>query len=196
MDMVLAHLRNPTLEQLLTYHSILVWSNACFHDPESLGDVLADAADEGIGVVLCAYSARTSGEAAERGMAVAGRLWQQYRPCTRGYVESGTELVLVPNRRTLEAHPECREILEGASGFSGGQESVHQALERLNGVEMALTVAEWSNAVPAVLVNLPTGRRRSGVVVWNCRPGSSDVSEHGWKAGQSITCSMLLKCLV
>ena len=30
------------------------------------------------------------------------------------------------------------------------------------------------------MVNLPFGKRKAGVVVWNCRPGSSDVSEHGW----------------
>lgn len=104
-----------------------VWSNASFHDPESLGDVLADAVDEGIGVVLCAYAARASGEASERGMALAGRLWQQYRPCTRGFVESGVELLLVPAQRTLEARPECAAVLEGTDGFSGGKESVHQA---------------------------------------------------------------------
>ena len=105
-----------------------MWSNASFQDPESLADVLADAADEGIGVVLCAYAARASGEAAERGMALAGRLWQQYRPCTRGAVESGAELQLVPARRTLEARPECVAVLEGTEGFSGGKESVHQVL--------------------------------------------------------------------
>ena len=113
-------------EACLSVH-IQVWSNASFHDPESLGDVLADAVDEGIGVVLCAYAARATAEAAERGMALAGRLWQQYRPCTRGFVESGIELLLVPARRTLEEHPECAAVLEGAAGFSAGKESVHQA---------------------------------------------------------------------
>ena len=48
VDVVLAQLRNPSLEQILTFHSVLVWSNANFHDSESLGDVLADAADEGV----------------------------------------------------------------------------------------------------------------------------------------------------
>jgi len=38
--------------QLLTFHSVLVWSNANFHEPESLGDVLADAADEGVGACV------------------------------------------------------------------------------------------------------------------------------------------------
>ena len=51
-------------------------------------------------------------------------------------------------------------------------------------VPTAVTIAEWSNAVPAILANLPSGRRTAAVVVWNCRPGSSDVSEHGWSAGK------------
>ena len=58
-----------------------------------------------------------------------------------------------------------------------------QTLEKLAGVSTAVTIAEWSNAVPAILANLPSGRRRAAIVVWNCRPGSSDVSEHGWRAG-------------
>jgi hypothetical protein len=33
VELVLAHERNPSLEQLLTFHSVLVWSNAEFHDP-------------------------------------------------------------------------------------------------------------------------------------------------------------------
>ena len=58
-----------------------------------------------------------------------------------------------------------------------------QVLERLASVPTAVTTAERSNALLAVLANLPAGPRRAAVVVWNCRPGSSDVSEHGWRAG-------------
>ena len=43
-----------------------------------------------------------------------------------------------------------------------------------------MTVAEWSNKVPALVVNLPAGRRKARVVVFNGRPGSAEVSAHGW----------------
>lgn len=40
----------------------MVWSNANFHAAEALGDVLADAADEGVGVVICCYSMKEADE--------------------------------------------------------------------------------------------------------------------------------------
>ena len=36
--------------------SVLLWSNADFHDPEALGDVLADAVEGGVGIVVGAYA--------------------------------------------------------------------------------------------------------------------------------------------
>ena len=204
VDVVLANLRNPSLEQILTFHSVLVWSNADFHEPESLGDVLADAADEGIGVVLCAYSLKEN----DTKMCIQGRLKLQYLPVTLGYIEGGQELTMKPNKAQLEQYPKCLPILDGVTELSGGPESMHLTLERKYGVINTVQVADWSNRVPALVVNLPYGKRKASIVVWNCRPGSSDVSSHGWTAsghGQRLMFNMLkfatasateAKCLV
>eukprot|EP00802_Teleaulax_amphioxeia_P007487 Tamp_07493.p1 GENE.Tamp_07493~~Tamp_07493.p1 ORF type:complete len:636 (-),score=154.54 Tamp_07493:192-2099(-) len=179
VDVVLANLRNPSLEQILTFHSVLIWSNADFHEPESLGDVLADAADEGIGVVLCAYCLKAD----DNKMCVGGRLKLQYLPVSLGYIEGGQELRLKANKAQLEQYPKCQPIMEGVTELSGGPESMHLTLERKYGVINTVQVADWSNRVPAVVAYLPIGKRKASIVVWNCRPGSSDVSAHGWRAG-------------
>jgi hypothetical protein len=204
VDVVLAHMRNPSLEQILTFHSVLVWSNADFHEPESLGDVLADAADEGVGIVLCAYALKAN----DLKMCVRGRLQLQYLPVSLGFVEGGQELTMKANERQLQQYPKCQAILEGVSELSGGGESMHLTIERKYGVINTVQVADWSNRVPAVVVNLPYAKRKASVIVWNCRPGSSDVSAHGWRSkghGQRLMFNMLkfatastteAKCLV
>lgn len=175
VDVVLAHLRNPSFETLLTYHSVMVWSNANFHAAEALGDVLADAADEGVGVVICCYSMKE----ADEGVGISGRI-VSYLPCTFGYVQGGEELTLQPNTKQLQEWPKTAPIMEGVEKLSGGPESMHLSIEKKIGVFSAVTVANWSNRVPAVVVNLAAGKRQAAVVVWNCRPGSSAVSQHGW----------------
>ena len=204
VDVVLANNRNPSLEQILTFHSVLVWSNADFHEPESLGDVLADAADEGIGIVLCAYCLKAN----DNKMCVGGRLKLQYLPVTLGFIEGGQELTIKANANQLKQYPKCAPIMDGVNELSGGAESMHLTLERKYGVMNTVQVADWSNRVPAVIVNLPFGKRKAGIVIWNCRPGSSDVSAHGWRSkghGQRLMFNMLkfatasdteAKCLV
>jgi hypothetical protein len=204
VDVVLANNRNPSLEQILTFHSVLVWSNADFHESESLGDVLADAADEGIGIVLCAYCLKANDDK----MCVGGRLKLQYLPVTLGFVEGGQELTMKVNANQLKQYPKCAPIMDGVSELSGGPESMHLTLERKYGVMNTVQVADWSNRVPAVVVNLPFAKRKASIIVWNCRPGSSDVSAHGWRSkghGQRLMFNMLkfatasateAKCLV
>lgn len=95
---------------------MLVWSNEAFHDAEALGDVLADAIDEGVGVVLCAYTmklhdkvtqapARGGGgfpggaplacafapadAAGAQDTSIGGRLESQYLPINMGYIAGG-----------------------------------------------------------------------------------------------------------
>ena len=141
VDIVLAHLRNPSLEQILTFHSVLVWSNADFHESESLGDVLADAADEGVGIVLCAYCLKAS----DKKMCVGGRLALQYLPVSQGFIEGGEELKMKPNEGQLKLYPKCQPLLEGVTELSGGKESMHLTMERKYGVMSAVQVADWSN---------------------------------------------------
>ncbi|EKX49940.1 hypothetical protein GUITHDRAFT_135627 [Guillardia theta CCMP2712] len=176
VDIFLAHLRNPSLEQLLTYHSVLLWSNADFHDPEALGDVLADAVEGGVGIVVGAYALNDG----EGRMCVSGRLLQ-FMPCHAGRVSGGQELTLRRCEAQLARFPKCGEMLEGVRSFSGGEESMHQSLEKKVGMDCSVLVAEWSSGAPLVLVSLPEGKRKGKVVVWNCRPGSSDASFYGWR---------------
>ena len=49
----------PTLAELQNYDAVLVYSNRMYNDPEALGDVLADYADNGGGVVVAAFSWNT-----------------------------------------------------------------------------------------------------------------------------------------
>ena len=163
-----------------------VWSNACFHDQESLGDVLADAVDEGIGVVLCAYAARATGEAAERGMALGGRLWQQYRPCTRGFVESGIELRLIPSLRTLKQHPECAAVLEGTAGFSGGKESVHQVLTQAAIMQRARSIVHNHNFF--LTSNLPNNFFLQNLLLVSQQESMTCYKKNGAGLGAVICC--------
>jgi len=202
VECVLAHLRTPSFEQIRNFHSVLVWSNAEFDNSEALGDVLADAADEGVGVVLCAYAMKLH----DKKIGLAGRLASQYLPVAQGYIAGGEELTLRPYTKGLEDHPEVAPILEGVTQFSGGSESMHLTVEKKVGLASSVTVAMWSNNHPAVVVNLPAGRRRGKVVIFNGRPGSSSVSAHGWTGqGQRLMFNMLkfatatkteAKCLV
>lgn len=47
---------NPTLEEMLQYDAILIFSDARFHDPEVLGNRLADYVDHGKGVVFATFA--------------------------------------------------------------------------------------------------------------------------------------------
>ena len=93
---------------------------------ESLGDILADAVDEGTGCVLCPYAIN----AAESKNRIGGRI-TNYLPCTLGFIEGGIELTMVKNKAVLAAHPECAEILEGVNVLSGGRESMHMTINQV-----------------------------------------------------------------
>jgi hypothetical protein len=159
VDVVLAHQRTPSFEQIRNFHrcspapaagaraarvpgpprarsdpraahSVLVWSNEAFHDAEALGDVLADAIDEGVGVVLCAYTMKLHDKVTQppraRGprfpggaplacacapadaagaqeTSIGGRLESQYLPINMGSIAGGE----VPPRAHVP-HPALR----------------------------------------------------------------------------------------
>lgn len=87
---------------------------------------MADAADEGTGVVLCPYAVN----AAENKNRIGGRIIN-YLPCTLGFIEGGTELKIKRNTREMESHPEVASILDGVSVLSGGRESMHMTIEQV-----------------------------------------------------------------
>jgi hypothetical protein len=56
VDVFDAHTATPTLGQLLAYDAVMTWSSDSFHNPNLLGDVLADYVDQGRGVVQTIFS--------------------------------------------------------------------------------------------------------------------------------------------
>lgn len=123
---------------------------------------------------------------------ISGRLASQYMPVAFGYIAGGEELKLRPYVKGLEDHPEVAPVLEGVTEFSGGSESMHLTVEKKVGLASAVTVAQWSNNIPAIVVNLPAGRRKGKIAIFNGRPGSAEVSAHGWTGhGQRLLFNML-----
>jgi hypothetical protein len=157
----------PTLNQLSSYRSVLVYSDAGFNDNVAMGDVLADYADEGGGVVLATFSFYQSG-----GLGIQGRLrTEDYLPFTSASQSSGSSLILI---KDLPQHP----LLFDVASFDGGNASYHNSpIAIANG---ATLVASWSNGQPLV------GARQASlgrVVGLNFYPPSSDALGNGWAAG-------------
>jgi len=59
IDLYDVNQNTPTLAELQDYDAVLVYSNRIYDDPELLGDVLADYADNGGGVVVAVFSWNT-----------------------------------------------------------------------------------------------------------------------------------------
>ena len=70
----------PSLEQLSDYDMVVVWSNYQFSDPVGMGNVLADYADEGGGVVIQQFSFGA-------GWNMQGRLMDEYSPFNAGPIQ-------------------------------------------------------------------------------------------------------------
>ena len=152
----------PTLAELQQYSAVLVFRNSNFSDNTALGDVLADYADAGGGVVVATF-AFNSGTLS--GRIVSGG----YLPFTQGSQTSGTPLTLIPD---VPAHP----ILAGVNSFNGGSNSFHDTISLTAG---AFQVAHWSNDVPLVATKQPTTGKIVGL---NFYPPSSDYASGDWVA--------------
>lgn len=154
----------PTLAELKTYKSVLVYSDAAYYDPVALGNVLADYVDSGGGVVVATFSYSTSF------YGIGGRLVTgNYLPLTIAGDSSGTALTMVP---VLPTHP----ILQGVASFGGGSASYHEASTTTAG---ATSIANWNNGQPLIAVKA-TGPGH--VVALNFYPPSSDARSDFWAA--------------
>jgi subtilisin family serine protease len=69
----------PSLDQLMDYEAVVVWSNYVFYDPVGMGDVLADYADNGGGVVLHQFCFGS-------GWNLDGRMMNEYCPLSPGSI--------------------------------------------------------------------------------------------------------------
>jgi hypothetical protein len=145
----------PTLAQLQQYNAVLVYSDSAFSDPTGFGNVLADFADAGGGVVLATFDFDTP---------LAGRFATDgYYPLTIGGSTHGTLQSLV---KDLPAHP----ILNGVNSFNGGSESWRDMVTPSTGSTL---VAHWTDGLPLVVTKQPTIGR---IVALNFFPPSSDSS--------------------
>jgi bacillopeptidase F len=128
----------PTVDQLLPYDVVQVWSNYVFADAGALGDVLAEYVNVGGAVVLSEFSFYN-------GWAMGGGLMSDYSPLGVG---SNCYSPV-----SLGVYDPSSPIMAGVTTLSDGAYSTDPPLQ--NG---ALVVAEWDNGTPCVAVSGVTPR--------------------------------------
>ena len=156
----------PTLAQLNQYNAVMVWSNYFLSNPTGLGDLLADYADGGGGVVINVFAFFPSPGTGIGGRIVSGG----YIPFTLGSYTFGPNLTLVPDQPS-------HAILIGVSSFDGGALSMRHLLTPNAGSTL---VAHWSDGTPLISTKQLTAGR---IVGQNFFPGSSSVGGGYWQAG-------------
>jgi len=166
VDVINVRTQLPTLDLLCNYNSVMFFSYHGF-DQVTVGNVLADYADMGGGVVVCAYTNCGKGNKLE------GR-WGKgaYDPVLAG--TTSRDVMLKLGKVHFPDHP----ILRGITSFSGGYQSSHG-----NGKlhPDARTIAEWTNGRPLV-VEKEGEKGGGGLVALNMYPPSADGATGGWDA--------------
>jgi len=157
---------SPTLLTLLAYDAALVVSDGGFADAAGLGNLIADYADAGGGVVVCTFSYHSPGGA----LTLAGRMsTDNYLPFTGTGQSSNTGGYLA----VQPAHP----ILAGVNSFSNGTSGY------MNTVTLAPNadrVAYFSDGVTELIATMETnGTRVAGL---NFYPPSSDIRADFWSS--------------
>ena len=156
----------PTLTQLRSYQSVLVYSDFPFNNNIAMGNVLADYIDQGGGVALATFAFYSGAGPGIQGRLVSGA----YLPFTTGTQSSGTTQTLVAD---LPSHP----LLDGVASFNGGTSSFHNS-------PIAITagstlVAHWSNGQPLVGARDMAPGRIAGL---NFFPPSNNARSDFWLA--------------
>ncbi len=157
----------PTLAQLRSYSSVLVYSDLAFNDEVAMGNVLADYVDQGGGVVMSTFAFATAASYGIQGRINTGG----YLPFTTGSVASPGGLTLV---KDVTSHP----VLDGVNSFNGGTSSYQNS--PITNASGATEVAHWSNLLPLVDVKASGQGRVTGL---NFYPPSSDARSDFWVAG-------------
>ena len=155
----------PSLALLKQYNAVLIYSNASTYDnPAEWGDVLADYADYGGGVVLAAFTFNAPGGT----LGIDGRISTGgYLPFTQISSSSGNYLTLVADQSS-------NPILNGVNTFNGGENSYFCNVELASN---AILIAHWSNDIPLVATKQLTAGRIVGL---NFFPPSSDTRSDLW----------------
>ena len=163
VDLILVTGATPSLAQLRSYQSVMVYPDANFNDSTAMGNVLADYLDQGGGVVL-----QTFGFYNGAGLGIQGRLTNGYLPFTTASYTSPGGLTLV---KDLPLHP----LLDGVNTFNGGTSSYQNSSISL--AAGATLVGHWSNSQPLVGGKDDGAGRFAGL---NFFPPSSDARGDFW----------------
>ncbi len=139
----------PTLDDLLPYDIVQIWSNYTFADPTGFGNVLAEFADLGGAVVLSQFSLYSS-------WAIGGRMMSEYSPLGAGGSYTGPV--------SLGTYDPSHPIMLGVASLTA---SAYVANCPTQG--SAEVVAQWSNGYNCVVVNATAPR----VVALNMAFGAS-----------------------
>jgi hypothetical protein len=163
----------PSLVDLEEYHVVLVWGDVAMDNADVFGDVLADYVDAGHGVVLAvgAYSPT---------LGVRGRFAAEGRfPVALGETSMpGGNLAIAPRSGYqwlpgVAGHPTTR----GLNTFDGGTGSFQVVTTANAGTEVP---AQWSNAVPAVVLREADPIDDGRIAVVNLLPPNDQVVPTSW----------------
>lgn len=163
----------PTLQQALAYDSILVFGGSVIWSSttrQMAGDVLADYADAGHGVVVGTFTLGSGSGS----WILTGR-WDdssQYHVMVPRVTQSGGHETI--GTRYVPEHP----LLAGVSTFDGGSSSYRVPIAHL--APQSVRIADWTDGDPLVAAKELAGMGRR--VDLNFYPPSSDLSEDFWLA--------------
>jgi len=144
----------PSLSTLLNYDAVLVWSNVDFFDRVALGDVLADYADLGGGVVLATFVWYGPSYDLE------GRIMADYSP----FAQAGPNLY---KNASLDVYTVGHPIMEGVSAVRG---HYRDDVTLTAGAEL---VAAWNDTDPFVAT-------KGHVVGITLYPPPGPIPQTGW----------------
>lgn len=157
----------PTLTQLQSYSSVLVFSDSSYQNSVALGNVLADYVDGGAGVVEMTFS----NYAPSASLGLSGR-----------FVSGGYDVFTDSNTQGncgalgtvfLPSSP----LMAGVSGFSGGSNAYCDTGMALKA--NATLVSNWTNGTPLEAFRMD---KNAPVVGLNFYPPSSDVRGDFWNS--------------
>ena len=161
----------PTLEEMLLFESILVYSDYGFGDPELMGDNLADYTDAGGGVVVSMFALNAS-------WGISGR-----------FIEDGYHLM---SHDGVNYDNDGISVVineEGHSIFNGvdvdGLQNCGTCYnpQNTNFTDGAVRVADWSNGSPLAVVKDVDGFRRVNLGLF---PNTTDALTGGWSTESDV----------
>lgn len=152
----------PTLAQLLTYDSVLVFTDASAVDPVGFGDILASYIEAGGGVVNATFTANVP---------ITGN-FTAYDLYTNSGQGNGTNLGI--GTIYEPSHP----TLNGVSSFDGGTASYHNTGGTI--AAGASVVAEYTTGAPLIIVKENVGPAATRTAFLNFYPPSFDARDDFW----------------